>query len=201
MPRNRRRSFAISVALALLFTLAALAQAPDPFQSAPAPAAAAPKPAPKPHPQPVRRAEPADAVPSRAPAQTVTPAAMPVPTPAPPAARFDGIWAGQWQCEATPQRPAFSYLPVIEIRNNQISRVGAKSNTPGVPGYDRWEGTVGPDGRALITHEAVGSGASPGGPRLGEHIVVRLNGVFSGDNFTGRVEGGRDCRVQLTRRR
>ena len=196
-------TFAASAILAVLVLLspAALAQTPDPFQSAPGPAAV-PKPIPKPRPQPVRRAEPdADAAPSRAPAQTAAPVAMAVPTPA-PVAPFDGIWAGQWYCEATPERPAFSYFPVIEIRNNQISRVGARSNTPGVPGYDRWEGTVGADGHALITHEAVGTGASPGGPRLGERIVVRLNGIFSGDNFTGRVEGSRrDCRVQLTRRR
>jgi hypothetical protein len=191
------------IAVVLLLSPAALAQAPDPFQSAPGPAAAVPKPAPKPHPQPLRRAEPdSDAALSRAPAQTAAPVAMAVPTPAPPAAPFDGIWAGQWYCQATPDRPAFSYFPVIEIRNNQISRVGAKSNTPGVPGYDRWDGTVGPDGHVLITHEAVGTGASPGGPKLGQRIVVRLNGVFSGDNFTGQVEGaGRDCRVQLTRRR
>ena len=196
MPRNRRRPFAISVAVALLFASAALAQAPDPFQSAPAPAAAAPKPAPKPHPQPVRRAEPADAVPSRAPAQTAAPVAMAVPAPAAPAAPFDGIWAGLWQCEG-----GFSFSPVIQVRNNQVSGAGGNSIAPGAPGYMKWEGTVGPDGHALITHEAIGTGRRPRGPQLGEHIVVRLNGVFSGDNFTGRVEGGRNCQVQLTRRR
>lgn len=195
----------ILLAIAMMLAGPAPAQTADPFESAPGPAPATPKPAARPHPpRPVHRGEPEQEPADAAPSRSTIPAAMAVPPPAPvpPAARFDGIWIGQWQCEATPRRQAFSAPVVLEIKNGQVSRLVKSPNPPGAPGYDNWEGTVAPDGRASLRRDFVGTGVIPGSALPGEQVSARLNGVFSGDSFAAKVEwsGPRDCRLQLTRR-
>ena len=155
MKRDCFKVGALALGVAIMLSGPIAAQSLDPFESAPGPAPAPPKPVAHP-PRPVHRAEPerapADAAPPRAPAQTTIPAAMAVPPPAPvpPAARFDGIWIGHWGCVASPRRPAFSRPIVLEVRNNQIANLGAGSNTPGTPGYQKWEGMVAPTDAPLI---------------------------------------------------
>ena len=209
MRRDCFRFGALALGTAMMLAGPIAAQSPDPFESAPGPTPVAPKPVAHPHPtRPVHRAEPerdpADAAPSRAPAQSTIPAAMAVPPPAPmpPAARFDGVWIGQWQCEATLRRQAFTAPVALEIRNGQISRLIPSPNPPGAPGYDKWEGSVGPDGRASIRRDFVGTGVIPGSALPGEQVSARLNGMFFNESFAARVEwsGPRDCRLQLRRR-
>jgi hypothetical protein len=165
--------------------VAARAEAQDPFQSAPI-ATPAPKPAPRPRPAP----EPEPAV------------VLPPARPPAPVAPFDGIWVGTYSCEATRAKPSASFVIVLEIKNGNWSRLNTRNITPGQPGYDHYEGTIGSDGRVMLMRTGVGAGTMVGGAGMGEPISVRFAGAFQGDRFSATaLDTQRDCRIELTRHR
>jgi hypothetical protein len=156
----------------------------DPFESAPVASPPKPKPAPRPRPAP----EPEPVV------------ATPPPAPAPPRAPFDGIWTGTFACDQTRFKAALTFNLIMEIKNGNWSRLNVVTTTPGQPGYDHYEGSIGADGHVLLTRTGVGNGQAPGGAALGEAISMKLAGAFQGDAFTATaIDARRACRIQLTR--
>ena len=69
-------------------------------------------------------------------------------------------------------------------------------------GACHYEGTIGSDGRVMLTHTGVGAGTMAGGAGMGEPISVRFAGAFQGERFTATaLDTRRDCRIELTRHR
>lgn len=175
----------IAAALLLLLTaLPAAAQTSDPFRTAPAPA---PQPAPKPAPR-------------LAPQPETAPAPAPVPSPPDPAKRFDGLWLGQYSCQAIGNKPGFARPMTLQIKDSRVSSVEAlPANQPGYAGIT---GMISPDGSIALAYEGVGLGV-PGSPYArGEHFTRRLNGRFSGEQLLATdsgVDNSRGCALTLTR--
>jgi hypothetical protein len=136
----------------------------------------------------------------RAPPAPSAPAA-PAPANKNQGGRFDGIWTGTFGCDAFKEKPAVSYPLILEVRNNQVSKLGSCTEDPGEPGYDHYEGTISPDGHVFITRHAVGLGYEPGAMARGEVTRAPFDGVFSSENFIATERSSHGCSIQLTRRR
>ena len=182
---------------ALLGSWPAAAQNSDPFHEV----------APTPGQDPFQLAPP-DLVPKPAPVSRPRPPepepviAAPPPPPPPPApvAQWDGLWTGTFHCNATGALPEFTSRVTITVNDNNIERVGARSQTPGTPGYDSWTGRINPNGSATIRREATGLGLLPGTAPRGQPISQIIAGRFSGDSFIGLVPGAaRGCDIRMNR--
>jgi hypothetical protein len=133
-------------------------------------------------------------------------AGAPTPPPPHPGAikpqpePFDGIWVGTYSCIQYGTRPGFSYELMMEVKHSRLNRLHAGPQAP-APGYDKYEGVVGPDGRVSILRNAVGLGITPGAAAHGDPITVRFEGQFSGNSFVARQISRRPrCSIQLVRR-
>jgi len=169
------------IGLLVLATTAVFAQS-DPFQSNPGP------------PQPVRPAPP----------RVTRPAPEPdAPPPLAPPSRWDGIWSGSFECAAYQTHVAFSFIIVLEVKNNRVvSRLNEGSTLPGTPGYDTWIGDIAADGSVSIQRSGLSGGIAGAAPR-GAPFAQRIDGRFTGDGFVGRdvTDLPRECGVKLIRTR
>jgi hypothetical protein len=134
--------------------------------------------------------------------RAIKPAYVPAPrdAPAPQPEPFDGLWVGTYSCIQYGTRPGFSYELRMEVKHSRLNRLHAGPQAP-APGYDNYEGVVGPDGRVSILRNAVGLGITPGAAAHGDPITVRFEGQFSGNSFVARQISRRPrCSIQLVRR-
>jgi hypothetical protein len=137
---------------------------------------------------------------------------MPQPPPiqAAATAAFDGIWIGTFRCAATQSARAFSFDTVVLVKNHRVvERTNVGSRTPGVPGYEVWEGDIAADGNVSIARSGIAFDPgteeyrAQGRPTTGSPYFNRIDGRFNGENFSGRNISSlpRDCTLTMTRQR